>query len=70
MATRTYPYKITLLMYSGKRETHYIMANNYRDAFDKGHRFCNPFNPHDGCQFINVDKLTKQYCSDHNIQFE
>lgn len=67
---RTYPYKIVLLYYSGKRETHYIKAENHMDAFSKAHRFCNPFDPHDGVQFITDTKLTKQYCIDNNITFE
>ena len=70
---RSYPYRITLLMYNGMRETHYIKASNYRDAFDKGHRFANPIafsGKYGGVQFINVDKLTKAYCADHNITFE
>ena len=70
--TRQYPYRIDLYMYSGRRETHYIKASNLRDAFDKAHRFANPIamSGHDGVQFINDTKLTKQYCIDHNITFE
>lgn len=72
MATRSYPYRITLRLYSGLTERHYIEASNYRDAFDKAHRFANPIamSRRDGVQFIDVDKLTRSYCSDHNIQFE
>ena len=70
--TRAYPYRITLVMYSGRRETHYIKAMNHRDAFDKAHRFANPIamSGRDGVQFINDTKLTKQYCIDHHISFE
>lgn len=69
---RLYPYRIDLLMYSGRRETHYIKAMNHRDAFDKAHRFANPIamSGRDGVQFINDTKLTKQYCFDHHISFE
>lgn len=68
---REYPYRITLLLYSGRRETHYIKASNHQDAFSKAHRFANPIavSGTDGCQFINVDRLTKQYCADHGITF-
>lgn len=71
--TRSYPYRITLVMYNGMTERHYIEASNYRDAFDKAHRFANPIaysGKYGGCQFINVDKLTRAYCSDHGIKFE
>ena len=56
---RLYPYRIDLLMYSGRRETHYIKAMNHRDAFDKAHRFANPIamSGRDGVQFINDTKL-------------
>ena len=69
---RSYPYRITLRLYSGMRETHYLKASNYRDAFDKAHRFANPIamSGHDGVQFIDVQKLTKQYCIDNNIIME
>lgn len=66
---RSFPYRITLLMYSGMRETYYIHASNHRDAFSKAHRFMNPERKDDGYQFINVDKLTKQYCADHHVTF-
>ena len=70
--TRSYPYRVTLHLYSGRRETHYIEASNHRDAFDKAHRFANPIacSGTDGVQFINVLKLTRQYCTDHGIRFE
>lgn len=70
--TRLYPYRVTLHLYSGLRETHYIKAMNHRDAFDKAHRFANPIamSGRDGVQFINDTKLTKQYCIDHHISFE
>ena len=69
---RSYPYKITLRLYSGRRETHYIEASNHRNAFDKAHRFANPIamSGRDGVQFIDVLKLTRSYCSDHHITFE
>lgn len=69
---RQYPYRITLVMYSGRRETHYIHATNHADAFSKAHRFANPIamSGHDGVQFIDDTKLTKQYCIDHGVQFE
>ena len=69
---RLYPYRIDLLMYSGRRETHYIKAMNHRDAFDKAHRFANPIamSGRDGVQFITPTKLTKQYCADNHISFE
>lgn len=69
---RSYPYRITLRLYSGLRETHYITASDRRDAFDKAHRFANPIamSGHDGVQFIDVTRLTKQYCLDHGIMFE
>ena len=72
MATRSYPYCVTLHLYSGRRETHYIEASNYRDAFDKAHRFANPIamSGWDGVQFIGVQKLTRQYCTSYNIKFE
>lgn len=65
-------YRIVLLMYSGMRYTHYIKAKNHADAFNKAHRFSNPLAQglHDGVQFINVDRITKQYCEEHNIVFE
>ena len=31
---RQYPYRVVLLMYSGRRESHYIKASNHRDDFD------------------------------------
>ena len=70
---REYPYRITLRMYSGMSDTHYIKANNYADAFSKAHRFANPiayYSHTDGVQFIDVKKLTVRYCSDHHITFE
>lgn len=69
---RSYPYKITLRLYSGLRETHYIEASNRRDAFDKSHRFANPIamSGRDGVQFIDVTRLTRSYCTDHGITFE
>ena len=69
---RQYPYRIDLLMYSGRRETHYIKASNHRDAFEKAHVFATPIamSGRDGVQFINETKLTKQYCIDHHISFE
>ena len=69
---RTYPYRITLALYSGRRETHYIKAENHRDAFDKAHTFANPIavSGRDGVQFITPVRLTKQYCIDHHISFE
>ena len=69
---RQYPYRITLYMYSGRRETHYIHAMNHADAFSKAHRFANPIamSGRDGVQFIDATKLTKQYCIDHAISFE
>lgn len=68
---KTYPYRITLIMYSGRRETHYIKASDRHDAFSKAHRFANPIalSSSDGVQFINVDRITKQYCADHGITF-
>jgi len=70
--TRQYPYRIDLYMYSGRRETHYIKAENHRDAFEKAHHFAVPIamSGSDGVQFINDTKLTKQYCIDRNIKFE
>lgn len=70
--TRSYPYRITLRLYSGLTERHYIEASNYRDAFDKAHRFAIPIamSGRDGVQFIDVQKLTKAYCADHGIKFE
>lgn len=71
--TRSYPYRITLYMYSGLSEKHHIKASNYRDAFDKAHRFANPIamsGRYGGVQFIDVKKLTKQYCEEHAIRFE
>ena len=70
MAERKYAYKITLRYYSGKSEWHYIYARNNRDAFDKAHRFCNPFDPHDGVQFIEPEKITKKYIAERNITIE
>jgi len=69
---RELSYRITLLMYSGLRHIHYIKARNQYDAFDKAHRFANPLaqSTHDGVRFINVDRITKQYCKDHRIVFE
>lgn len=71
--SRSYPYKITLRMYDFTREVHYIHASNYGDAFDKAHRFANPIamsGAHGGVQFIDVQKLTKSYCTEHGITFE
>lgn len=70
MAERKYAYKIDLYYYSGKIETHYIHAKNHEDAFSKAHRFCNPFDPHDGVQFIEPYRITKQYVAEHNVEFE
>ena len=63
-------YRITLLYYSGKREVHYIGAENMRDAFSKAHRFCNPFDPHDGVQFIVPDRVPKSFIMDRKIELE
>lgn len=70
--TREFSYRITLLMYSGLRHVHYIKAQDHADAFSKAHRFSNPLaqSHHDGVQFINVDRITKQYCKDHRVVFE
>ena len=69
---RQYPYRVVLLMYSGRRESHYIRATDRRDAFDKAHRFANPIaaSGRDGVQFIDVTRLTKQYCTDNSVRFE
>ena len=70
---RMYPYKVTLYMYNGMREYHYIHARNERDAFDKAHRFANPIamsGKYGGVQFIVPKRLTKQYCIDNKIIFE
>lgn len=73
MSARTYPYRVTLHMYNGMQEEHYIHARNERDAFDKGHKFANPIaysGRYGGVQFIVPKKITKQYCIDHKIKFE
>ena len=69
---RQYPYRVVLLMYSGRRETHYIHAVNRADAFSKAHHFAVPIamSGRDGVQFINTEKLTRQYCTDNHIRFE
>ena len=69
---RSYPYRVTLRMYSGRIERHYIEASNHRDAFDKAHRFSNPIamSGRDGVQFIDTVKLTRSYCKENNIIFE
>lgn len=69
---RSYPYRITLRLYSGGLHVHHIEARSQVDAFDKAHRFANPIamSGRDGVQFIDVKRLTRQYCSDHNIIFE
>lgn len=64
------PYRIDLFYYSGKIEHHYIMAKNHADAFSKAHKFCNPFNPHDGVQFIDPHRLTKKHIAEHHIEME
>ena len=64
------PYRINLFYYSGKIEHHYIMAQNYRDAFDKGHKFCDPEYPHDGVYCIDPHRLTKKFIAEHNITIE
>ena len=72
MSNREYAYKIRLYLYSGKIETHYIKATDRHDAFNKAHRFANPIamSGRDGVQHILTYRLTKQYCTDHNIVFE
>lgn len=73
ISTRSYPYRITLLFYSGRRETHHIMAQNQQDAFNKGHRFSDRyayFLRNDGVQFLNVTRLTKAYVAEHGIRME
>lgn len=69
---RQYPYCITLRMYSGKHDTHYVKASNYRDAFSKAQHYAIPIamSGYDGVQFIDVNKLTRQYCTEHNIIIE
>lgn len=69
---REYPYRITLLLYSGRRITKHIKAANQRDAFSKAHRFANPIaaSGRDGVQFINTQKLTKAYCEQYGIVFD
>lgn len=71
-APKLFPYRISLMLYSGLIETHYIKAANRSDAFDKAHRFANPIaaSGRDGVQFINTTKLTKAYCEEHHITFE
>lgn len=68
---REYSYRITLIMYSGLRETHYIKASDRLDAFRKAHRFANPIalSSSDGVQFINVDRIPKKYITDHGVVF-
>ena len=70
--TRSYPYKITLLCYSGRHHVHYIEAADRYDAFNKAHRFANPIamSGRDGVQFIDVQRLTRQYCTDNHITIE
>lgn len=70
MAKRRYAYRILLRYYSGKVEWHYIYAENHADAFSKAHKFCNPFDPHDGVQFIEPERITKKYIAEHNITIE
>lgn len=68
--SRVLAYKISLSYYSGKLENHYIYAKNQADAFNKAHRFCNPFDVNDGVQFITPTRITKQYIEKHNIKME
>lgn len=70
MAKRKYAYKVILRYYSGKIENHYIYADDRMDAFEKAHRYCNPFDPHDGVQFIEPERITKEYVAEHNVEFE
>lgn len=70
--TRSYPYRITLRLYSGRHEVHYIKASDRYDAFNKAHRFAVPIamSGYDGVQFIDVLRLTKAHCLDYGIKFE
>ena len=72
MNTRSYPYRITLMCYSGRHHIHYIKASDRSDAFNKAHRFAIPIamSGRDGVQFIDVKRLTKAYCLDYGIKFE
>ena len=69
---RIYPYRITLLCYSGMRHVHYVEAQDRHDARSKAYRFANPIavSGRDGVQFIDVTRITRQYCTDHGIKFE
>ena len=72
MSIRSYTYRITLMLYSGRIERHYVKAYNRHDASLKAHRFAVPIamSGMDGVQFINVQRMTKQECIDYNIKTE
>ena len=70
--TRQYPYRISLYLYSGRIEHHYVHASNRPEATHKAQRFAVPIavSGKDGVQFINATRLTKQECADRRISFE
>lgn len=63
-------YEIILRYYSGKIERHYIHAENHADAFEKAHRFCDPYAVHDGVQFIEPYRITKADAEKRKIYWE
>ena len=59
-------YRITYRFYYGIPVIAYLEAKNYRDAFDKAHRHITPY---DGCQFIEPERVTKEYMRKKNVTY-
>jgi len=51
-------YKVRFRFYDLMPEIIYIQAKNYRDAFEKAHKFITPY---DNVQFIEPERVSKAY---------
>ena len=59
-------YRITYRFYDGMPVRIFLPAKNYRDAFDKAHKYITPY---DGCQFIEPERVTKEYMRKKNVTY-
>ena len=69
---RLYAYRVTLYMYSGRIECHYVEAENKQSAHDKGYKWANPIanSGVDGVRWMDAVRLSRKYCQEKNITFE
>ena len=51
-------YRITYRFYDDIPVRIFLPAKNYRDAFDRAHKY---ITPDDGCQFIEPERVSKAY---------